>query len=109
MPLPAAHWAARASSRPATAAGSPSASRNEGRNRLRAILAVPAIPHRRRSPIVIARFSPGHYRGMRELFRGAGRLPLTPFHDDGSIHDGGSPDLPRPPVGRGDRPVTAAL
>src|SRR5580692_8012896 len=108
MPLPAAHWAARASSRPATAAGSPSASRSEGRNRLRAILAVPAIPHRMRCPIVITRLSPGHYRGMSELFRGAGVALLTLFHDDGSIDEGGTGDLARELVDRGMRAVLVA-
>ncbi len=59
MPLSAAHWAVRSVSRPATAAGSPPASRSEGRNRFRAILAVPRIPQRMLRPIVITRLSPG--------------------------------------------------
>src|SRR5438552_18694608 len=84
-PLAAAHRSVRPGSRPATAAGSPPASRSEGRNRFRAILAVPRIPQRTLRPNVITRLSPGHYRGMSALFRGPGVALLTLFHDDGPI------------------------
>src|SRR5215472_2171016 len=108
MPLAAAHPAVRSVSRPATAAGSPPASRSEGRNRFRAILAVPRIPHRMPCPIVITRLSPGHYRGMGELFRGPGVALLTLFHDDGSIDPGATGELARELVERGMRAVLVA-
>src|SRR5213082_3219725 len=86
-PLAAAHCSVRPGSRPA--------SRSEGRNRFRAILAVPRIPQRTLRPNVITRLSPGHYRGMSALFRGPGVALLTLFHDDGSIDPGGTAGLAR--------------
>src|SRR5215831_9445382 len=107
-PLAAAHPAVRPESRPATAAGSPPASRSEGRNRFRAILAVPRIPQRTLCPIVITRLSPGHYRGMSEVFRGAGVALLTLFHDDGSIDPGATAGLAGELADRGMRAVLVA-
>src|SRR5436305_1841051 len=107
-PLAAAHPAVRPESRPATAAGSPPASRSEGRNRFRAILAVPSIPQRMLRPNVITRLSPGHYRGMSALFRGPGVALLTLFHHDGSIDPGSTADLAGELVERGMRAVLVA-
>src|SRR5215468_12306030 len=107
-PLAAAHCAARPSSRAATAAGSPPASRSEGRNRLRAMLAVPTIPQRTLALIVITRLSPGHYPGMTELFRGTGVALVTLFHDDGAIDPGATGKFARELVERGMRAVLVA-
>src|SRR5260370_5265266 len=107
-PLAAAHWTARSRSRAATAAGKRPASRREGRNSVRAILAVPTIPHRTVPVIVITRPFPGHYPGMADLFRGVGVALLTMFGDDGAVDPGSTGDLAADLVERGMRAVLVA-
>src|SRR5262249_56093236 len=57
---------------------------------------------------VITRLSPGHYRGMAELFRGAGVALVTLFHDDGAIDPGATGKFARELVERGMRAVLVA-